>query len=315
MENQSENTTPKRICENCGAEIIGKYCHACGQKGRREDRNIFHLSWDITKELFSFDSKLFLTIPNLFFRPARLTQDYLGGRIARHVPPFRLFIFSLLVLVLSLQFKIDNYINTDPIKAAANQTQKDKDHFNFNFNINNKNKNLEKLKVNASDTNLPDLLREGNPKLAQQIKESGTDEWAKKGLVSLFQSPRLFIQSSFEWAQRLAILLLPITTLFLGLFFIGRRKIFLYDHGLVAMGLMSFVFFYISICLLLPSSIGWWLYLASFVLVPLNFFFVFKNGYQTSTGGAIFRSLGVSLGVFITFSLVILGVIFLALFA
>lgn len=245
--------------------------------------------------------------------PARLTKDYLDGRIARHVPPFRLFIFSLFVLVLSLQFKIDNYINNEPVIAAP--TQKKENGFNFNFNIDNDNKNVNEIKANSKGTSFQEFLRHGNEKLAKQIEESGSDEWSKEGLAAVLRTPKLFIQSAFEWIQKLAILLLPITTLFLGLFFIGRRKIFLYDHGLVAMGLMSFLFLYISLCLTVPSAIGGWLFLASFILVPIIFFVVFKKGYQTTTMGAIFRSLGVSIGVFLTFSAIILSVIFLAIFA
>jgi hypothetical protein len=49
-------------------------------------------------DLYNFDSRLWRSLGLLLFRPGRLTREYLEGRRARYVPPFRLYV------VLSLLF-------------------------------------------------------------------------------------------------------------------------------------------------------------------------------------------------------------------
>jgi hypothetical protein len=58
--------------------------------------------WELTRDafgdLFELDSRLWRTLIPLLARPGRLTRDYLEGRRARYMPPFRMY------LVLSLVF-------------------------------------------------------------------------------------------------------------------------------------------------------------------------------------------------------------------
>jgi hypothetical protein len=49
-------------------------------------------------DLYNFDSRLWRSLGLLLFKPGRLTREYLEGRRARYVPPFRLYV------VLSLLF-------------------------------------------------------------------------------------------------------------------------------------------------------------------------------------------------------------------
>ena len=51
------------------------------------------------ESLFHFDGRLRRTAPALFLRPGGLARDYMEGRIARHVPPFRTFLVALLLFV------------------------------------------------------------------------------------------------------------------------------------------------------------------------------------------------------------------------
>ena len=86
-------------CANCGAELQGYYCHVCGQSADMHKRSIFHLFWEALEALFHFDGRLWRTMPLLFFRPGKLANDYIEGRMARHVPPFRTFLVALLLFV------------------------------------------------------------------------------------------------------------------------------------------------------------------------------------------------------------------------
>jgi hypothetical protein len=85
-------------CLNCGTPLGGQYCGQCGQRAQSRLISI----WDLTREafgdLFELDSRLWRTLIPLVVRPGQLTRDYLEGRRARFMPPFRTY------LVLSIVF-------------------------------------------------------------------------------------------------------------------------------------------------------------------------------------------------------------------
>ena len=85
-------------CLNCGARLRGQYCGTCGQRSRSRLISLWELVSDAFGDLFELDSRLWQTLTPLMIRPGRLTHDYLQGRRARYMPPFRMY------LVLSLLF-------------------------------------------------------------------------------------------------------------------------------------------------------------------------------------------------------------------
>ncbi|MCG8371470.1 MAG: DUF3667 domain-containing protein [Proteobacteria bacterium] len=85
-------------CLNCGTELRGQYCGHCGQRARSRLISLWELLQDAFGDLFELDSRLWRTLIPLLARPGRLTRDYLEGRRARYMPPFRMY------LVLSVVF-------------------------------------------------------------------------------------------------------------------------------------------------------------------------------------------------------------------
>jgi hypothetical protein len=85
-------------CLNCGTQLKGQYCGNCGQRSRGRLISLWELISDAFGDLFEIDSRLWQTLVPLMIRPGRLTHDYLQGRRARYMPPFRMY------LVLSLLF-------------------------------------------------------------------------------------------------------------------------------------------------------------------------------------------------------------------
>ena len=85
-------------CLNCGTELRGQYCGSCGQRARGRLISLWELLQDAFGDLFELDSRLWRTLIPLLIRPGRLTLDYLEGRRARYMPPFRMY------LVLSVIF-------------------------------------------------------------------------------------------------------------------------------------------------------------------------------------------------------------------
>jgi hypothetical protein len=85
-------------CLNCGAHLRGQYCGHCGQRSQNRLISLWELIRDAFGDLFELDSRLWNTLVPLMIRPGLLTHDYLQGRRARYMPPFRMY------LVLSVLF-------------------------------------------------------------------------------------------------------------------------------------------------------------------------------------------------------------------
>ena len=94
---------PGTLCPNCGTELQGFYCHVCGQSAPRHAP--LHLASDVggDRGFTHLDGRLGQTLPPLFFNPGKLARDHVEGRRARHVPPFRLFLISLLIFMFVLE--------------------------------------------------------------------------------------------------------------------------------------------------------------------------------------------------------------------
>ena len=87
-------------CLNCGAALRGQYCGDCGQRATSRLISLWELLRDGFGDLLDLDSRLWRTLIPLLIRPGKLTLDYLQGRRARYMPPFRMY------LVLSVVFFI-----------------------------------------------------------------------------------------------------------------------------------------------------------------------------------------------------------------
>lgn len=94
-----------RNCLNCGTNLRGQYCGHCGQRSRNRLISLWELVSDAFGDLFELDSRLWRTLVPLVIRPGQLTHDYLQGKRARFMPPFRMY------LVLSLIFFVVAFFN------------------------------------------------------------------------------------------------------------------------------------------------------------------------------------------------------------
>lgn len=95
-------------CRNCGAALGGQYCAACGQRSRVRLISLWELIKEATGNLTDLDSRIWRTLRPLFFRPGLLTREYLAGRRARYIPPFRLYLILSLVFFVLASFANDD---------------------------------------------------------------------------------------------------------------------------------------------------------------------------------------------------------------
>ena len=97
-EESDEELRPLPPCLNCGSSLGGQYCGNCGQRARSRLISLWELVREAFGDLLELDSRLWQTLGPLIVRPGKLTRDYLLGRRARFMPPFRTY------LVLSVVF-------------------------------------------------------------------------------------------------------------------------------------------------------------------------------------------------------------------
>jgi uncharacterized protein DUF3667 len=96
----SPTAPPAKACLNCGAELTGTFCAACGQRDIPPYPSVRELAVDAFWELSGWDGRFASTVRALVRHPGRLTLDFLQGRRARYISPLRLYLMTSLVYFL-----------------------------------------------------------------------------------------------------------------------------------------------------------------------------------------------------------------------
>jgi hypothetical protein len=80
-------------CALCGASLVGRYCHACGQKRIEPgDRSLAHLLGVFWRELTALDGRWWASFRDLVIAPGRLSAAWIEGRPQRYLMPVTLFL-------------------------------------------------------------------------------------------------------------------------------------------------------------------------------------------------------------------------------
>ena len=366
-------------CANCGVALQGPYCHACGQNSDDHKRSILHLFWEAVEGLFHVDGRLWRTMPALFFRPGRLAKDQIEGRAARHVPPFRTFLVSLLLFIFAAEHATHEmrllaehntaaanarlatpqgraaeaarlrakaieardesrqeaiHDHERDLKQADSEAERREAERDYQAALRATEKHYASHIARAdqvaqgrpSTPEIPGTTEKSRKELAEkiragdsappgpgkvQVKTAGNAKWLKRGIAKALENPDYYLTVTFGWAHRLAVLLLPIVGLSLAAVYFYRRKYFLYDHLLVAMQLLSFIFLTNAFGLVLPIAAWpfWFTLLA--IWTPINLFQTLRGAYDSSIFGALVKTLVVWTTTFLAFtSLVVALLIF-----
>jgi hypothetical protein len=294
---------PGQTCLNCDTPLQGRYCYACGQDADTHHRTIGHLIFEAFEGLFHLDGRIWQTLPPLFFAPGKLARDFMQGRIARHVPPFRIFLVALLVFMLAAEHKAgESQANEGVTRMPPLES--------IQFGPDGKPLHPEQLPrgVIARQVTLPNGRKDVNITRTIGFNMSESDAqflsdmvahsdmksgWLKTDLLRALNHREAFLHSVFTWGHRLALLLLPIIGLFLGLLYSGkayRGRLYLYDHLLVSMNLLSFVFLIMAARMLLPEAAQ---PVAGAVVVLwslINFYQTLRYGYGSSILGTVIKT-------------------------
>lgn len=318
---------PQSNCLNCSNLLTGEFCAACGQRGHVH-RSLLSLGHDILHGVFHFEGKVWRTLPELFFRPGRLTRRYINGERAKFVSPMALFLFTVFLMfaTFSVTGILDDAesIDTDNIPIAAdwkagNQTA-----------LETTEEEIAALRARLGEPNLgqadrtkieEDISGLESARLVMQALANG--DWSKFGeleelkkkrgestetgeqhnrwpapgsridqtIKQVQNNPELLIYKLKTNAYKFSWALIPLSVPFMWLLFFWRRDIHLYDHAIFVTYSISFMML-LFIALALGSLVGAgaaiWGW--AFVLIPpLHIYKQLRGAYGISRSGALVR--------------------------
>ncbi len=117
----SDTPQTVRICQNCGAELLGDHCYRCGQPVKGLVRHFGSIIGDFLDSVLNIDARIFRTLGPLLFLPGHLSTEYFEGRRVRYVSPVRLFVFLCVATFFVAQFSVELDENSPTIQLDAGQ--------------------------------------------------------------------------------------------------------------------------------------------------------------------------------------------------
>lgn len=315
-------------CLNCGATLTGAYCIACGQSAHIH-RSLRSLGHDIVHGVFHFEGKFWRTMPELLFRPGRLTRRYIDGERAKFVSPMALFLFTVFAMFAVLSFSpggdaaaprdLPDTVITE--WKSGNQSALD----------NTKNK-IETLRAERDEA---DITVERRAALDQQIAElesarqvmelmagsgiSGAwqgvdaerngegaarqpfnlnistgwpalDRRLNEGAQAAQQNPGLLFYKLKTNSYKFSWMLIPLSLPFLWLMFFWRRDVHLYDHAIFATYSISFMMMLMIVLSILDSlNVHESVWALTMFVAPAHMYKQLRGAYGLSRGGAFAR--------------------------
>lgn len=113
--------TPARHarCRNCESPLSGPYCAHCGQYDAPPDPTLHELLADAWESLTNVDGKVLKTLRVLLTHPGELTREYLAGRRASYLPPFRIYLLCSVAYFVLSSIDVDRPLAPEQRREAA----------------------------------------------------------------------------------------------------------------------------------------------------------------------------------------------------
>jgi hypothetical protein len=290
---------PRReACANCGTPLHGPWCSACGQRDRDLHRRIGPLLREWLAGLIDFDARIWTTLPDLVFNPARLTRNFLAGRRAPQLPPLRLFLVVLVLLFFTSSLPELDAMGPPAkpmITFVGQQAETGKGRPGAAFadltpaQRAEAQRDISRVRISIGGQELGDATR-----------------WLERRLNAALADPGGYAAAIETWARRLAILMLPIAAALLSLLFRRRREIVVFDHLIFAMHSLSFqglLFSVVGLVNALPGEFGDWLLLLS----PAHLFAHMRGVYRTGVIATLVRISVLAIGALAAFLAILLA--------
>jgi len=322
---------PAKRCANCATELIGTYCHACGQAGHLH-RSLLHLSEEVLHGVLHFEAKGWRTLPLLIVRPGVLTRRYIDGQRTRYVSPLALFLFTVFLMFFVFSMMEGSAPPTQATAAQRTQAKADltatvaesktqvarataalaqarragTDVAGAESDLTAAQTSQKITEMTARAVNGALTAANGGARTDDAIHaEPGT--WQAQ-LAALdvhtgfpgfdaklhhqLRNPDLFLYKLKTTAYKLSFILIPISLPFLWLMFVGRRGVAVYDHAVFSLYSLSFMsLLFVTAALLGAIGMG---SLAPFMVIfvpPIHMFVQLRQTYALGKFAALWRTI------------------------
>lgn len=113
--------------------LLGRFCANCSQAADVHVPTTVELFHELMEGLTHSDSRLWRTLKYLWFKPGRLTQEFVAGRRVAYLPPFRLYLVLSVIffLIASLSHTRGEVIQFDHAAGSPASNINSCDDINF----------------------------------------------------------------------------------------------------------------------------------------------------------------------------------------
>jgi hypothetical protein len=302
------------ICLNCGTQLVGAYCHACGQTAHIH-RTIGAFMHDLLHGALHFEGKLWRTLPMLALRPGRLTRRYIEGARARFVSPMALFLFSVFLMfaifqILGITTPTD--IAQDAPEARAELTEEldlgeGEDAERLGDAINGAQQDFAQA-LEDEGVVIP-VEEEANSRL--NLSRTGVT-WLDAIVEKWEEDPDLMLYKLQANSYKFSWLLIPLSVPFVWLLFVWRRRFRGYDHAIFVTYSLSFMtLLFIAVSVLHAVGVSAEVTVPLVLLAPpIHLYKQLRHAYELSRFSAFWRLMVLSAFIWIIL-LIFLQVLFL----
>lgn len=262
-----------RSCPNCGAPAEGRFCSACGQRQGRRLASIRGMLAAALADQFSLDATLPRTLGGLL-RPGYLTREYLAGRIARYIPPLRLYLVSSLLFFFALSWTV---APGEAPSAGDAGTAASVAETGAEAEVGPARMNIQVDIVDRDTTGLSGWERAVVRTLVRRVDRL-------RGMtVAEFESR--FLTGLQRNAPKAVFVLIPVFALCLKLLYLRRRRLYA-EHFVFALHVHAFAFLLFTLMLLIPGGLD---VLVLLLLLAAYLFSALHRVYRQSVPGTLLK--------------------------
>ncbi len=279
----------KGVCPNCGSQIDGKFCAACGQPAHIH-RTLGHMTNEFLQGLFNLDTRAWKTLPLLLFRPGTLTSRYIHGQRARYISPLAMFLLSVFTMFVVFGLTDGSRIGvSDSVQRAAAIEQATRSQTAGDASVTAPDGVGNVRAFDFEGASVYDEIRKAAAS-GQLTIDTGWPALDAKLRDNLL-NPELAVYRIQNAAYENAFLLVPISLPLIWLLFLWRRGTTWFDHSVYILYSLSFVSLLFILVSLLSMAPGMMAVLAVPLLIAgcVHSYFHLKGGYGLSWFSAAWR--------------------------
>ena len=224
-------------CADCTTELVGRYCHVCGEDSRPPARRLSDIVEDALDNVFDFTAAVPRTFVALFTRPSLVPRALRAGDRKSFLSPFKLYLTATLVFFLFLSLADIAMVQWDVVPKADGPLKVKVENGELagleNFRLTDRwlhpqgdhPRNAEALK--AFDEAIPQVTDEMERAILQ-------------GTRAMAAFPSAMNDSFAEWTPRILWLLMPVYALLL--WALNWRRTLVSDHVIFALWAHTLIF-------------------------------------------------------------------------